>query len=177
MFHSLARFGDLRPSTISCWRKTRFSASSRARRANDDRITSSSWVRNANIGPLLYHTTTCASSRIWFLVGTGVRHLSPSPATHQPQPLTPRAAKFFGTQGALQIFGSYRISSRRSLSIERRPLKLSTVLPKKGKRDGSEETRHESNSGAYTSDRGTRVVPSRSVAQRTCEMEVQREWF
>jgi len=50
MFHSLTRFGDLRYSTTSCWRRRRFSASSRARRVNRDRIASSSWVRNATIG-------------------------------------------------------------------------------------------------------------------------------
>jgi len=52
MFNSRPRFGDLRRSTTSCWRKMRFSVSSRARRANHDRITSSSWVRNATIGRL-----------------------------------------------------------------------------------------------------------------------------
>ena len=34
----------------SCWRRTRFSASSRARRANRDRKASNSWVKNATIG-------------------------------------------------------------------------------------------------------------------------------
>jgi hypothetical protein len=47
IFHILTRLGDLRRGTDSCWRRTRFSASSRARHANQDRVTSSSWVRNA----------------------------------------------------------------------------------------------------------------------------------
>ena len=51
MFHSLARFGDLRLSTMRCWRRTIFSASSRARLANRDRIASTSRVRDATIGP------------------------------------------------------------------------------------------------------------------------------
>jgi len=37
-------------STTSCWRKMRFSASSRARLVNRDRVASNSWVRNATIG-------------------------------------------------------------------------------------------------------------------------------
>jgi len=41
-FHTLARVGDLRRRITSCWRKRRFSASSRARRVNRDRIASSS---------------------------------------------------------------------------------------------------------------------------------------
>jgi hypothetical protein len=41
LFHSLTRFGDLRCRTTSCWRKRRFSASSRARLVNRDRIASS----------------------------------------------------------------------------------------------------------------------------------------
>jgi hypothetical protein len=55
MFHSRTRFGDLRRSTTSCWRKMRFSVSSRARRANRDRIASSSWVRNATMAASLTH--------------------------------------------------------------------------------------------------------------------------
>src|ERR1700677_4592379 len=50
MFHSLTRVRDLHRSTTSCWRKMRFSASSRARRVNHDRVASSSWVRNTTIG-------------------------------------------------------------------------------------------------------------------------------
>jgi hypothetical protein len=50
MFHSLTAFGDLRCSNTSCWRRRRFSASSRARRVNYDRRASSSRVRNATIG-------------------------------------------------------------------------------------------------------------------------------
>jgi hypothetical protein len=50
MFHGLTRFGHLRRRTTSCWRKMRFSASSRARRANRDRIPNNSWTRNATIG-------------------------------------------------------------------------------------------------------------------------------
>lgn len=46
-------FEDVRRRTTSCWRRTRFSASSRARRAKRDRITSSNWVRNATIGRFL----------------------------------------------------------------------------------------------------------------------------
>ncbi len=42
-FHSLTRVEDLRRRTTSCWRSRRFSASSRARRVNRDRIASSSW--------------------------------------------------------------------------------------------------------------------------------------
>jgi hypothetical protein len=50
MFHSLKRAGDLRRRTTSCWRRMRFSASSRARRMSHDRIASSSRVINATIG-------------------------------------------------------------------------------------------------------------------------------
>src|ERR1700730_13626230 len=53
MFRSLTRVGGLRRRTTSCWRRMRFSASSRARRVNCDRIASSSWVRNATIGASL----------------------------------------------------------------------------------------------------------------------------
>src|ERR1700738_5052892 len=68
-FRSFTRVGDLRRRTTSCWRRMRFSASSRARRMNCDRIASSSWVRNAT-RPLQYHTPTRASSRIRFSGGT-----------------------------------------------------------------------------------------------------------
>ena len=37
MFHGLTRVGDLRRRTTSCWRRRRFSASSRARLVNRDR--------------------------------------------------------------------------------------------------------------------------------------------
>ena len=70
MFHSLTRVGDLRRKTASCWRRRRFSASSRARLVNRDRIASSSWVRNVTIRPLHYHTPTRESSRIRFSGGT-----------------------------------------------------------------------------------------------------------
>ena len=50
MFRSLlTRVGDLRRRTTSCWHRRRFSASSRARRVNRDRMASSSWARNATI--------------------------------------------------------------------------------------------------------------------------------
>ena len=53
MFHSLVREANLRRRITSCWRKTRFSASSHARLVNRDRIAISSWVRNATIGRFL----------------------------------------------------------------------------------------------------------------------------
>jgi hypothetical protein len=50
MFHSLTRIEDFRRSTISCWRRKRFSASGRVGRVNHDRIASPSRVRNPTIG-------------------------------------------------------------------------------------------------------------------------------
>jgi len=71
IFHILTRLGDLRRGTDSCWRRTRFSASSRARHANQDRVTSSSWVRNATIDRFSKHTPTGASSRRGFREAQG----------------------------------------------------------------------------------------------------------
>jgi plasmid stabilization system protein ParE len=50
MFLSLTRRGDLGRRTTSCWRRTRFSASSRTRPENGERTKSSSWSRKATIG-------------------------------------------------------------------------------------------------------------------------------
>jgi len=50
MFHSFTRVGDIRRRNSSCWRRTRFSASSHARLVNLGRKASSSWIRNATIG-------------------------------------------------------------------------------------------------------------------------------
>src|SRR5216684_8047367 len=44
MFHSFTRVGDIRRRTSSCWRRTRFSASSHARLVNLGRKESSSWI-------------------------------------------------------------------------------------------------------------------------------------
>jgi hypothetical protein len=83
MFHGLTCFGHLRRRTTSCWRKMRFSASSRAQRANRDRIPNNSWVRNATIGRFIT-TSSCTSSRIGFSGGTGVRR---SPAASRSEEL------------------------------------------------------------------------------------------
>jgi hypothetical protein len=74
MFHSLTRGGDLRRSTTGCWRRMRFSASSRARRANHNRIASSKLGQKRDHRPLHYHTSSCASSRIRFSGGTSAAH-------------------------------------------------------------------------------------------------------
>ena len=50
MFLSVMRPGDFRRKTTSCWRRRRFSASSRAGRENCERMTCSSWTRNVAIG-------------------------------------------------------------------------------------------------------------------------------
>jgi hypothetical protein len=81
MFHNLRSVGDLRRKTTSCWRRMRFSASSRARLVNRDRIASSSWVRNATINRFI--TTRRASSRTRVSGGTGAIGPNPPPTTHQ----------------------------------------------------------------------------------------------
>jgi len=50
----------------------RFSASSRPRRANRDRITSSSWVKNATVGRFITTRSCARHSRIRFSGGTPV---------------------------------------------------------------------------------------------------------
>ena len=67
MFYSLTRDGDLRRRITRRWRRMRFSASSRARLVNCDRIASNSWIRNATIGRFHYHTAARASSHIRLL--------------------------------------------------------------------------------------------------------------
>ncbi len=66
MFPSLSRFGDLRRRTTSCWRRRRFSASSRARLVNRYRMAHNSWIRNATIDRFI---STRPSSRTRFSGG------------------------------------------------------------------------------------------------------------
>jgi hypothetical protein len=73
MFHSLARAGDFRRSTTSCWRRNEIlglkPCSSRQPRPNSEQQLD----QKSDHRLLLYHTPTSASSRIWFSGGTMVK--------------------------------------------------------------------------------------------------------
>jgi hypothetical protein len=97
---------------MSCWRRRRFSASSRARRENRDRIAEQRLDQKRDHRAFPYHTTTRASSRTWFSVGTaadqaadgragfGGISLLPGPRVAQPRSVSNFTTTLCGRPGA-----------------------------------------------------------------------------